>query len=66
MEKTQTTSIALITTGLPIQLHHYIFWERTAGLKAILHHEFFESVLLTAGKRLPTSNHYSKRRSEQK
>jgi hypothetical protein len=66
MEKTETIGIALITTGLLILLHHYIFWQRIADLEDILHHEFFEAVLLTAGITLLISNHYNKRRSEQK
>jgi len=66
MEKTEIISIALIITGLLILLHHYIFWQRIADLKDILHHEFFEAVLLTAGITLLISNHYNKRRGEQK
>jgi len=66
MEKTKTISITLIIIGLLILSHHYIFWQKIADLKDILHHEFFEAVFLTAGITLLISNHYNKRRSEQK
>jgi len=66
MEKTEVISVALMIAGLLILLHHYIFWQRIADLKDMLHHEFFEAVFLTAGITLLISNHYNKRRSEQK
>jgi len=65
MEKKQYIGIILVLTGLLIMLHHFIFWERIADLEDILHHEFFEAVLLTAGITLLISNHFSKRRSKQ-
>ena len=63
MEKIETISITLIIIGLLIMLHHYIFWQRIADLKDILHHEFFEAIFLTAGITLLISNH-NKKRSE--
>jgi len=66
MEKTETISITLIIIGLFILLHHYIISQRIADLKDILHHEFLEAIFLTAGMTLLISNHYNKKRSEQK
>ena len=66
MEKTKTISITLIVIGLLIMLHHFVFWQRIADLKDMLHHEFFEAVFLTAGITLLISSHYSRKRSEQK
>jgi uncharacterized membrane protein YidH (DUF202 family) len=64
MEKTENINITLIIIGLLIMLHHYIFWQRIADLKDILHHEFFEVIFLTAGIALLISNHCNKKRSE--
>jgi hypothetical protein len=66
MEKTETISITLIIIGLLIILHHYSISQRIVDLNDILHHEFFEVVFLTAGITLLISNHYNKKRSEQK
>ena len=66
MGKTETMSITLIIIGLLILFHHCIFWQKIADIDDILHHEFFEAVFLTAGITLLISNHYSKKRSEQK
>jgi hypothetical protein len=66
MEKTENISITLIIVGLLILLHHYIISQKIADLNDILHHEFFEAILLTAGVTLLISNHYNKKRSEQK
>jgi len=66
MEKTETISITLIIIGLLIILHHYIISKRIVDLNDILHHELFEVVFLTVGITLLISNHYNKKRSEQK
>lgn len=66
MEKTEITSITLIIIALIILLHHYFSWQRIADLDDILHHEFFEAIFLTAGITLLISNHYNKKRNEQK
>ncbi len=65
MEKRQFIGVILVLMGLLIMLHHFIFWERIADLDDILHHEFFEAVLLTAGITLLISNRFNKRRSKQ-
>jgi hypothetical protein len=64
MEKVETISVTLIIIGLLILLHHCIFWRRIVDLKDMLHHEFFEAILFTAGITLLISNHYNKKRSE--
>jgi hypothetical protein len=64
MEKVETISVTLIIIGLLILLHHCIFWRRIADLKDMLHHEFFEAILFTAGITLLISNHHNKKRSE--
>lgn len=63
MEKAEIISIALITIGLLILLHHFILWQKIADLKDMLHHEFFEAILFTAGITLRISTHYNKKRS---
>jgi len=63
MEKPKTIGVALILIGLFIMVHHYVLWQRIVDLEDILHHEFLEAILLTAGTTLLISNHYKKTRS---
>lgn len=41
--------ILLVFLGLLVVLHHLIFAGRFFDLEDILHHEFFEAILFTAG-----------------
>ncbi len=66
MEETKTIAIALIIVGLIILLHHFIFWQRIADLKDVLHHEFFAAISLTAGITLLMTIRYNKGRNEQR
>lgn len=47
--KTKTIGIILILAGLLIILHHIIISGRLFDIGDMLHHEFFEAILLTAG-----------------
>jgi len=65
MEKAKVIGVTLIVIGLLIILHHYVLWQRIADSNDIMHHEFFEAVLLTAGITLLISTHYNKNRDAQ-
>jgi len=48
--KTKTVvAIILILAGLLIILHHAVIGGRLFDIEDMLHHEFFEAILLTAG-----------------
>jgi hypothetical protein len=47
--KTKTIGITLIIAGLLIMLHHVVIAGRLFDIEDVLHHEFFEAILLTAG-----------------
>jgi len=66
MNKTETFGVLLVILGILTVLHHICLWQRAFDIEDMLHHEFFEAILLTAGVTLLISNHYSKKRSEQK
>ena len=68
MEKTKVVGLTFIIIGLALVLHHYIFWQRIADLKDMMHHEFFEAIFFTAGITLLISalSRRNKRESEAK
>ena len=41
--------VIFLVLGLVLTIHHVIFFGRIADIEDILHHEFFEAILLTAG-----------------
>jgi len=47
--KTKTVGLIFILIGFLIILHHVAFTGRLFDIEDILHHEFFEAILLTAG-----------------
>lgn len=47
--KTKILGIVFIVIGLVIIPHHIIISGRPFDIKDMLHHEFFEAILLTAG-----------------
>jgi len=47
--KTKTLGIILILICLLITLHHFVINGRLFDIEDMLHHEFFEAILLTAG-----------------
>ena len=47
--KTKTLGVIFILVGLLIILHHFIIGGRLFDIEDMLHHEFFEAILLTAG-----------------
>ena len=47
--KTKTLGIIFIFVGFVIILHHIFISGRPLDLEDMLHHEFFEAILLTAG-----------------
>jgi hypothetical protein len=47
--KTKTFGIIFILFGLLLILHHVIITGRPFDIEDILHHEFFEAILFTAG-----------------
>lgn len=47
--KTKTIGIILILAGLLIILHHIVISGRPFDIEDMLHHEFFEAILFTAG-----------------
>jgi len=47
--KTKTLGIILIIAGLLIILHHFVIGGKLFDIEDILHHEFFEAILFTAG-----------------
>ena len=51
MNKTQTTILgaSLVLLGVLVIIHHVLVSGRLFDLSDILHHEFFEAILLTAG-----------------
>ncbi|PVX23708.1 MAG: hypothetical protein CW716_11525 [Candidatus Bathyarchaeum sp.] len=51
MNKTQTTIIgaSLVFLGVLAIIHHVLICGRLFDLSDVLHHEFFEAILLTAG-----------------
>jgi len=62
MDKIESFAIFLISLGLALIAHHCVFFGRIADLKDIMHHEFFEAILLTAGITILFSIHYEKRK----
>lgn len=60
MEKTKVVGLTFIIIGLALMLHHYIFWQRIADLKDMMHHEFFEAIFFTAGITLLITTRSSK------
>jgi hypothetical protein len=64
MDKTETFGIFLIIIGTLMVLHHVCTSQRLFDIKDILHHEFFEAILFTAGITLLISSHLNKKRSE--
>jgi hypothetical protein len=56
--KTKTLGVIFILVGLLIIVHHYAISGRPFDIEDMLHHEFFEAILLTAGiTTLITSHH---------
>jgi len=47
--KTKTLGIIFIVIGWVVILHHIIISGKPLDLEDMLHHEFFEAILLTAG-----------------
>jgi len=47
--KTKTIGIIFIVAGLLIILHHFVINGRPFDIEDMLHHEFFEAILFTAG-----------------
>jgi hypothetical protein len=47
--KTRTLGIIFILVGLLIILHHVVISGRLFDIEDMLHHEFFEAILFTAG-----------------
>jgi len=48
-KQSRTLGILLVLSGLLIIFHHLFFTGRFFDLKDILHHEFLEAILFTAG-----------------
>jgi hypothetical protein len=55
--KTKTLGIIFIIVGLLIILHHIIISGRLFDIEDMLHHEFFEAMLLTAGITILITTH---------
>lgn len=55
--KTKTLGIILILLDLLLILHHVIITGRPFDIEDILHHEFFEAILLTAGTTILITTH---------
>ena len=47
--KTKTLGIIFILSSLLVILHHFVISGRLFDIEDILHHEFLEAILLTAG-----------------
>jgi len=62
MDKTETFGMLLIIIGTLMVLHHICQWQRPFDMEDILHHEFFEAILFTAGITLLVSSHYNKKK----
>jgi len=63
MEKTEITRIAFISIHLIVNLHYYTLSQRGGYRANMLHHEFFEAVLLTSSGSPSSSNYCNKKRS---
>jgi len=48
-KESRTLGILLVFLGLFTVFHHLFFYGRFFDLKDILHHEFLEAILFTAG-----------------
>jgi hypothetical protein len=48
-KQSKTVGILLAFSGFLVVLHHLFLTGRFFDLKDILHHEFFEAILFTAG-----------------
>jgi hypothetical protein len=62
MDKLETVSAFLIFLGALLIIHHIIFWQRPFDVADVLHHEFFEAVLFTAGITLLIATRLTKAR----
>jgi hypothetical protein len=55
--KTKAFGIIFILLGLLAIIHHFIINGRLFDIGDILHHEFFEAILLTAGITILITTH---------
>ncbi|MEM2386290.1 MAG: hypothetical protein QXO67_04830, partial [Candidatus Bathyarchaeia archaeon] len=62
VDKGCTIGFLLLALGAMLIIHHVVLWQRLFDLTDILHHEFFEAILFTAGFTLLVSKHFSKNR----
>ncbi|MBS7608851.1 MAG: hypothetical protein QXL77_05135 [Candidatus Bathyarchaeia archaeon] len=62
MDRIYALSLFLISLGALLVLHHLIFWQRPFDLADMLHHEFFEAILFTAGVTLLVARRSYKKR----
>ncbi|MEM2937087.1 MAG: hypothetical protein QXJ63_00900 [Candidatus Bathyarchaeia archaeon] len=62
MDKVKTVSTFLIFLGALLIIHHVIFWQRPFDMADMLHHEFFEAILFTAGITLLIAKRLNKAR----
>lgn len=61
VDKAYALSLFLIALGALLVLHHLIFWQRPFDLADMLHHEFFEAILFTAGMTLLAAKRFYKK-----
>lgn len=55
--KTKTLGVIFTLVGLLIILHHFVISGRPFDIEDMLHHEFFEAILFTAGITMLITSH---------
>ncbi|MEM3640852.1 MAG: hypothetical protein QXH37_02875 [Candidatus Bathyarchaeia archaeon] len=66
MNKTAKLGVFLIILGILLVIHHIVYWQRPFDIADMLHHEFFEAILFTAGITLLMTAFFDRKESARK